>query len=57
MTELDLDQLEKEIQGMKYHHRLYKVLKRELLKLGHWKSKSRGDPSKGYAIMREKVRK
>jgi len=48
MTEINIEQLTKELQNLKRHQELYRVVKRELLALGYWKNKKRGDPAKGY---------
>ena len=47
-TEINLEQLKKEIREMKPTYRLFLVLKEELTKIGHWKKLARGDPMKGY---------
>ncbi len=47
-TKIDLKQLTKEIQEMNCRHSLYKVLKVELTKLGHWKNLKRGKPNFGF---------
>ena len=52
MSELDLEQLKKEIEVMKRHQPLYRVLKEELTKLGYWKLKARGNPRKAYQVSR-----
>ena len=33
------------------HTELYKLLKIELTRLGYWKARQRGNPSKGYKSM------
>ena len=43
-TRIDLEQLAKEIRNLKPRQSLYIVLKRELVKLGHWKGKPRYRP-------------
>jgi hypothetical protein len=53
MTKIDLDQLAKELKNLQRHQKLYKVLKVELTKLGFWRIKPRGNPSKGWAVMKE----
>jgi hypothetical protein len=35
---------------------LYQMLKEELSKLGYWKNRSRGNPSKGFQVMRSRRR-
>jgi len=47
-SKIDLEQLRIEIRGMRRYHRLYKVLKEELVARGYWKLHSRGDPMKAY---------
>jgi hypothetical protein len=56
-SKLDLRQLEKEILTMSPRSKLFKVLKKTLSELGHWRNKNRGDPSKGYKISRSKISK
>jgi len=34
---------------------LYKMLKQELTTLGYWRNRSRGNPSKGYQAMQDKL--
>jgi len=45
-SKIDMGQLAVEIQNLKQTQILYKVLKTELTKLGHWKNLKRGKP--GY---------
>ena len=52
MGKIDLEQLKTEIQVMKRHQPLYKMLKEELTNLGFWKNRPRGNPKKGYKISR-----
>jgi hypothetical protein len=47
VTKLDVDQLRKEIRGMKRWHVLYRALKEELGVLGFWRVRPRGNPSLG----------
>jgi hypothetical protein len=42
-TEEDLKRLRTQIQKMSYKDPLYRLLKQELSKKGHWKNKARGD--------------
>lgn len=42
-TRIDLEQLRKEIRALTRRDALYRVLKEELSKLGHWKQKPRGN--------------
>ena len=46
-SKLDLNQLAKEISIMNTRKNLYKVLKRELDRLGYWKGLPRNRPPKG----------
>jgi len=48
-TKLDFVQLRKEIRELNNRKSLYRLLKEELGKLGHWKQKARGDPVKAFA--------
>lgn len=50
-----LKQLEKDLKNLEYHQRLYKLLRDELNRLGHWRNKPRGNPSKGYKVMKERT--
>ena len=47
-SKIDHEQLRKEIQTMSVRSRLFKLLREELGKLGHWKQKPRGNPKAGY---------
>jgi protein associated with RNAse G/E len=53
-SQLDLEQLKREIRKIEYWHPLFKLLKEELTKLGYWKNRQRGNPSLGYAKMKHK---
>ena len=48
MTKIDIEQLRQEIRKLNRHQLLYRVLKEELTRIGHWKLKGRGDPVKAY---------
>ena len=52
MSKIDLNRLRIEIRKMNRTNALYRVLRDELLILGHWKYKSRGNPAKGYKAMK-----
>ena len=54
MTKIDLEQLTYELRHLEHHQKLYKLLKHELTQLGFWQNKPRGNPSKGYAAMKER---
>ncbi len=54
-TKIDLEQLRTELRELNRHKALYKVLRDELTKLGHWKLRGRGDPIKGYQARRDYV--
>lgn len=56
MTKIDLPQLVIEIQQLERHQKLYRVLKRELSKLGFWRNKPRGNPAKGYRMKGSKAK-
>lgn len=47
-SKLDFVQLREEIRLLNNRKELYRLLKEELGKLGHWKQKARGDPVKAY---------
>jgi hypothetical protein len=53
-TKIDLEQLRKEIRELNSRKSLYRVLKEELSKIGYWKQKPRGNPSKGYKMRGQK---
>lgn len=46
-SKINLDQLRIEIKMLHRSHVLYRVLKQELSKIGHWKNRPRGDPFRG----------
>jgi len=48
-TKLDLEQLRVEIRTLTHDKELYKVLKEELTKIGHWKQLKRGKPNPMFA--------
>lgn len=50
MTDIDYDELAKQIRTMSVRTRLYKVLKTELGLRGWWKNKARWKPPKGRKI-------
>jgi hypothetical protein len=54
-TNLDYERLRLEIQNINQRKMLYKVLKDELIKLGYWKNKERGNPVKAH-LMSEKAK-
>ena len=48
MSKINLEQLRIEVQNMKRHQEIYKVLKEELSILGFWRNRPRGNPLKGF---------
>jgi hypothetical protein len=50
MSKINIAQLVQEIRHLERHQVLYRVLKRELSKLGFWKNKSRGNTALGYKM-------
>ncbi len=48
VSKVDLVQLAKEIRQLNRHQKLYRVLRDELSKIGHWKQRVRGNPMKAY---------
>ena len=55
-----LKQLENELSNITpdfRHSPLYKLLKTKLTELGYWKAKERGNPRKGFRMMRERLTK
>jgi hypothetical protein len=63
MKQIDfLTELRRQIQEVfsKKNYRgepLYKTLKSELMSLGYWRNRERGNPVKGYQAMKDKVDK
>ena len=49
-----LKQLEKDLRELDRHQALFRLLKRVLGNLGYWKNRPRGNPQKGYKVMRER---
>lgn len=49
---LDLNLLCESIRSMTRHSPIYKVPKEELSALGYWKNRPRGNPAKGYKVMK-----
>ena len=49
-----LDRMIEEIRKFPNRSKLYYVLKRELSKLGYWKERPRGNPKKGFQVMKER---
>jgi len=54
MKQMDLKLLSESIRGMKTYSPIYKVLKAELSLLGYWRNKPRGNPAKGFQVMKGK---
>lgn len=52
MSKLDLDQLIVELRHLNRHQALYRILRDELSKLGFWRVRPRGNPSKGFKAMK-----
>ena len=44
-TQIDLEQLQKEVRSMSPRSKLYKILRNELSRIGHWKQLKRGKPN------------
>ncbi len=51
---MDYEELEEAIPKMTPKTKLYRILKKGLTALGHWRNHPRGDPSKGYAASHKK---
>ena len=47
-SKLNFGQLREEIRELNNRKSLYRLLKEELGRIGHWKQKARGDPVKAY---------
>ena len=54
MTKIDLEQLDKELQVLKRHQPLYRIIRDRLKELGHWRYLKRGDPKKGFKLKGKK---
>ncbi len=48
-----MEELRKSIRKMNRHQTLYRVLKEELSRLGHWRNLPRGNPKLGYIKSKE----
>ena len=58
MDKLHLDWLKNKLQMDDNSFRnseTYKLLKQELTIKGYWRAKERGNPKKGYKVMKEKI--
>ena len=53
-TRIDMERLKLEIRNMTRTHLLYRVLRDELSTRGFWRKRERGNPAKGYQVMRER---
>jgi hypothetical protein len=53
---IDLNKLTIAIRNMTRQQGLYKILRDELTTLGYWRKLPRGNPKKGYKIMRIKIK-
>lgn len=52
---IDLEELRQAIRKMTRDQALYRVLKEELGRRGHWKALPRGNPQRGYEKSKEGV--
>jgi len=52
--DIDLKELRQAIQKMTYQQGIYKVLRDELTAKGYWHKLPRGNPRKGYQVMKER---
>lgn len=55
IRKIDIRLLRKKIKVLKPRHIIYTVLREELSLLGHWKNRRRGNPVKGWAMMKKKI--
>ncbi len=53
---IDLKELRQELQSLNPRKKLFRVLKEELSALGYWRNRPRGDPKKGYAVYKMRVK-
>lgn len=53
MARIDLNELRSAIRSMTPQQGIYKVLRDELRARGNWVNRPRGDPLKGYQVMKE----
>jgi len=49
-----LEALKNDLASLDRHDPLYKLLKTELSVLGYWRNKQRGNPAKGFRVMKAK---
>lgn len=52
-TKIDLDQLAREIRAMNPRKQIFKVLKRELKRVDHWKDQGKWFPPKGHKTVKK----
>ena len=57
MAKIDLGQLEREMRSWTPQQALFKVVRKELMLQGRWRNLPRGNPSKGYKVMKENKKK
>ena len=57
MKKIDLNLLRMAIKCMTPQQKIYKVIREELMLQGHWQNLPRGNPSKGYQVMKENKKK
>jgi len=53
MEKIDTELLKMAIRCMTPQQKIYKVIREELMLQGHWRNLPRGNPSKGYKVMKE----
>ena len=54
---LDLTEFEETLRNMTRQSKAWEIAKRVLGERGYWRNKPRGDPKKGYAMMKDKSKK
>jgi hypothetical protein len=57
MAKIDLGQLEREMRSWTPQQGLFKVVRKVLMEQGRWRNLPRGNPSKGYKVMKENKKK
>lgn len=57
MTKINEQDLVAAIRSMTPQQKIFKILQKELRALGYWRNLPRGNPSKGYKVMKENKKK
>lgn len=57
MAKIDIDELIRQIKCWTPQQKLFKAVREELMAQGRWQNLPRGNPSKGYQVMKENKKK